>query len=71
MPELCRSCERKDIDFGGCRCQTMALAGDAAATDPACLKSPHRAAVDRRTIADIEAPTPPFHYRGKYRPSPP
>src|SRR5690625_4585393 len=40
MPELCRSCERRDIDWGGCRCQALAIAGDAAATDPACHKSP-------------------------------
>ncbi|MCS0496230.1 pyrroloquinoline quinone biosynthesis protein PqqE [Ancylobacter sp. MQZ15Z-1] len=40
MPELCRSCERKEIDWGGCRCQAMAIAGDAAETDPACHKSP-------------------------------
>ena len=41
MPEPCRSCERKEIDFGGCRCQAFALTGDAAATDPTCIKSPH------------------------------
>jgi PqqA peptide cyclase len=40
MQEPCRSCERRDIDFGGCRCQAMAIAGDAAATDPVCIKSP-------------------------------
>jgi len=40
MQEPCRSCERKAVDFGGCRCQAMALAGDARATDPACWKSP-------------------------------
>lgn len=40
MQEPCRSCERRDIDFGGCRCQAMAIAGDAASTDPACVKSP-------------------------------
>jgi len=40
MKDPCRSCERRDIDFGGCRCQAMALAGDAAATDPACSLSP-------------------------------
>lgn len=39
MPDLCKSCERKEIDWGGCRCQAMAIAGDAAATDPACHKS--------------------------------
>ena len=40
MPEPCRSCERKEIDWGGCRCQAFALAGDAGAVDPACAKSP-------------------------------
>ena len=40
MLEPCRSCERQEIDWGGCRCQAMAIAGDAAATDPACIKSP-------------------------------
>jgi len=46
MREPCRSCERKAIDFGGCRCQAMILAGDAAATDPVCTKSPQRSLVD-------------------------
>jgi len=41
MPEPCRSCPRKEIDFGGCRCQALALTGDASATDPACMLSPH------------------------------
>ncbi|MEM9279909.1 MAG: pyrroloquinoline quinone biosynthesis protein PqqE, partial [Pseudomonadota bacterium] len=40
MEEPCRSCDRKFTDFGGCRCQAMALAGNANATDPACHKSP-------------------------------
>lgn len=40
MLEPCRSCERREIDWGGCRCQAMAIAGNAAATDPACIKSP-------------------------------
>jgi pyrroloquinoline quinone biosynthesis protein E len=40
MREPCRSCDRREIDFGGCRCQALALAGDASATDPACHKSP-------------------------------
>jgi pyrroloquinoline quinone biosynthesis protein E len=40
MQVPCRGCERREIDWGGCRCQAMAIAGDAAATDPACVKSP-------------------------------
>ncbi|MFD1695954.1 pyrroloquinoline quinone biosynthesis protein PqqE [Roseibium aestuarii] len=43
MPEPCRSCERKEQDFGGCRCQAFAMTGNAAATDPVCIKSPHHA----------------------------
>jgi pyrroloquinoline quinone biosynthesis protein E len=40
MPEPCRSCDRREIDFGGCRCQAFLLAGDPAATDPVCQLSP-------------------------------
>ncbi|TIX58474.1 MAG: SPASM domain-containing protein, partial [Mesorhizobium sp.] len=40
MQQPCRSCERREIDWGGCRCQAMAIARDAAATDPPCAKSP-------------------------------
>lgn len=40
MQEPCRSCDRRKIDFGGCRCQAMAVAGDPNATDPVCIKSP-------------------------------
>lgn len=39
MPDLCRSCDRREIDWGGCRCQALAIAGDAARTDPACSRS--------------------------------
>lgn len=41
MPEPCRSCDRRAIDFGGCRCQAYHLTGDAAATDPTCGLAPH------------------------------
>ncbi len=40
MPEPCRSCERRSIDLGGCRCQAYHLTGDAAATDPVCRLAP-------------------------------
>lgn len=65
MPELCRSCERKKVDFGGCRCQAMALAGDASATDPVCIRSPLR---DRLTL-EVEQLSAPsvvaMNYRGR------
>jgi PqqA peptide cyclase len=39
MREPCRSCERREIDWGGCRCQAFLLTGDASRTDPACSLS--------------------------------
>ena len=41
MPDPCQSCDRREVDWGGCRCQAFAMTGDAANTDPACCKSPH------------------------------
>ncbi|TKT76291.1 pyrroloquinoline quinone biosynthesis protein PqqE [Aquamicrobium sp. LC103] len=63
MQEPCRSCERRELDWGGCRCQAMAIAGDAAATDPACMKSPLHARM--RQFAEIphQAESAGFHYR--------
>ena len=46
LPQPCQSCERRDVDFGGCRCQAAALAADPGATDPVCRKSPYRPKVD-------------------------
>jgi pyrroloquinoline quinone biosynthesis protein E len=46
MPEPCRSCSQREIDFGGCRCQAALLTGNAANTDPVCEFSPNRAVVD-------------------------
>ena len=46
MKEPCRSCPEQDHDLGGCRCQAFMLAGDPAAADPVCDKSPHRDRVD-------------------------
>ena len=40
MPEPCRSCDRREVDFGGCRCQAFQLTGDASRTDPVCHLSP-------------------------------
>jgi pyrroloquinoline quinone biosynthesis protein E len=46
MAEPCRTCDRRGLDFGGCRCQAFLLTGDAAATDPVCSRSPQRDVVD-------------------------
>jgi pyrroloquinoline quinone biosynthesis protein E len=56
MPEPCASCDRRTLDFGGCRCQAFALTGDASRTDPACAKSPdHALVVAARARADEAA----------------
>jgi pyrroloquinoline quinone biosynthesis protein E len=62
MPEPCRSCDQREIDWGGCRCQAFALTGNAAATDPACALSPDRAVLDA-ALRETDAPPPPFLYR--------
>jgi len=46
MQEPCKTCDRRALDFGGCRCQAFLLAADAAATDPVCSLSPQRPKVD-------------------------
>jgi PqqA peptide cyclase len=55
MQEPCRSCDRREVDFGGCRCQALLLVNDAAATDPVCSLSPNRKKVDAvlARVADI------------------
>jgi PqqA peptide cyclase len=40
MPEPCRSCDQRAIDFGGCRCQALLLTGEASRTDPVCSLAP-------------------------------
>ncbi len=69
MPEPCRSCERKEIDWGGCRCQALALLGEAGATDPACGKSPFHASIEALATAESATDLPPdYVYRGPGRP---
>jgi len=41
MKEPCSSCEHREQDLGGCRCQAYLIAHDAEAADPVCVKSPH------------------------------
>ncbi|MFT7026243.1 MAG: pyrroloquinoline quinone biosynthesis protein E [Paracoccaceae bacterium] len=61
MQDPCDTCERKAIDHGGCRCQAAALAGDAAATDPVCSKSPRKS--DIAALAAQGDPDAPFTHR--------
>ncbi len=62
MPEPCRSCDRREIDWGGCRCQTFALTGNADAADPTCEFSPYRKVLDE-PLSKAGGETPDFIYR--------
>lgn len=59
MPQPCATCERRDVDFGGCRCQALALTGDARNTDPVCSRSPHHGLV---ALAAADTTTGPIEY---------
>ena len=50
MQEPCVSCDKKTSCKGGCRCQALALAGQAEAADPVCELSPFH-----HELADIAA----------------
>ena len=66
MQEPCRSCDEKEKDFGGCRCQAYMLTGDATAADPVCSKSPHhQQLVDEvEQFTDVDAvPSKPIVFR--------
>ena len=63
MPEPCRSCDRREIDWGGCRCQAFALSGAAAAIDPACGLAADHAALVATAARESGAPAPELIYR--------
>jgi pyrroloquinoline quinone biosynthesis protein E len=67
MQEPCRSCPRREQDFGGCRCQAFALTGDARATDPVCHLSPNHALVGDLAAVQEDAP---YVYRRLRSPEP-
>jgi pyrroloquinoline quinone biosynthesis protein E len=69
MPEPCSACDRKEIDWGGCRCQAFALLGDASATDPACALSPDHHVMAEAAL-ESAAPAPAFVYRRLRTPAP-
>ena len=61
MPDQCKSCERRDIDHGGCRCQAMAILNDPDAVDPVCRKSCGRAMLDLLLEAEAEKKERPLY----------
>ncbi|MEI8254481.1 MAG: pyrroloquinoline quinone biosynthesis protein PqqE [Deltaproteobacteria bacterium] len=68
MPEPCATCDRREIDFGGCRCQAYALTGDMRATDPACVRSPrHDLVASARESARRDPPEVLYRLGGRTR----
>lgn len=61
MKEPCRTCPRKAVDFGGCRCQAFALTGDATNPDPVCTLTPFRRIIDEALAEPADATD--FAYR--------
>jgi pyrroloquinoline quinone biosynthesis protein E len=63
MEEPCTSCERAPTCRGGCRCQAMLLAGNAAAADPACHLSPFHQQMHDLAVTDAASGNTAFRYR--------
>jgi len=63
MPEPCKSCEFREIDWGGCRCQAFALTGAAGNTDPACEMSPRHTEIFALAAKEAEGDKHDFVYR--------
>jgi pyrroloquinoline quinone biosynthesis protein E len=76
MSPTCRTCDRRNVDFGGCRCQAFHLTGDTSATDPACSKSPdhhlvqHARAQAERPRFNPESPDPAYRISNDTVPDP-
>jgi pyrroloquinoline quinone biosynthesis protein E len=68
MPEPCKSCDRRAVDYGGCRCQAFELTGDASRTDPACELAPDHGLIAQAVRrAEEGAPRPPAILRARGR----
>lgn len=63
MREPCATCDRRETDWGGCRCPAMAWTGDAAATDPACTLAPGHAVMRSAALAESQDGDNRFVYR--------
>lgn len=64
MKDPCKTCERREIDWGGCRCQAMLMTGDASNVDPACSLSPrHGEFVALASVESHDEHPPAFVYR--------
>jgi pyrroloquinoline quinone biosynthesis protein E len=63
MKEPCRSCDRAELDWGGCRCQAFAVTGDAAEADPTCSLSAAHYSLFTSAVTDSQSGQTAFVYR--------
>lgn len=72
MQDPCKTCDRREQDFGGCRCQAFLLTGDSCATDPVCSLSPQRQKVNEIVEANNQASPDTLQEKPEwlYRPNP-
>ncbi|ULT57223.1 pyrroloquinoline quinone biosynthesis protein PqqE [Neobacillus drentensis] len=67
MPKACLSCDLRQQDGGGCRCQAFALTGDAYAVDPVCQWAPEHhlieKAVQEANSKPVESSSPLIYRR--------
>ncbi len=66
MKEPCLTCERKEVDFGGCRCQAFILTGDASEADPVCTKSTRRQLIDELVESRNSEEPAELSFRGAF-----
>lgn len=72
MSEPCKRCDRRALDFGGCRCQALLLTHDPVQADPVCHLSPQRPTVDAvlAAVNNGSAAAPAAKPDWRYRPNP-
>lgn len=67
MQEPCKSCDEKEKDFGGCRCQAFMLTGDMNKTDPVCSKSPDHHLIQKAIERAVNPSTPVLERVNKHQ----
>ena len=65
MNPTCASCDEKEKDFGGCRCQAFALTGDMNEADPVCSKSDFHHVVTDKVAESLRTTDAKIWYRNR------
>lgn len=65
MNPTCASCDEKEKDFGGCRCQAFALTGDMNEADPVCSKSDFHHVVTDKVAESLGTTDAKIWYRNR------